>query len=61
VFSVTSPLALDLVVLLLELRANDALDRTRLQTKKTRSRRRNVMKSLPPGYPGKFFVAAAFR
>jgi hypothetical protein len=35
---------LDLVVVLvLELRANDALDKTRLETKKTRSRRRSVI------------------
>ena len=33
-FSVTFPLALDLVVVVLELRANDALERTRLETKK---------------------------
>jgi hypothetical protein len=31
------------VVGVLELRANDALDKTRLEAKKTRSRRRNVI------------------
>jgi hypothetical protein len=40
---VTFPLDLALVFGVLELRANDALERTRLQTKNTRSLRRNVI------------------
>src|SRR3954464_3031908 len=56
-FSVTCPPALDLAVVVLEVRANDPLDRTRLERMKTKSRRRSFMKSLPPEYPGKFFVA----
>ena len=55
--SVTCPLALDLAVVVLEVRANDPLDRTKLERMKTKSRRRSFMKSLPPEYPGKFFVA----
>src|SRR6202023_1174786 len=54
--SVTCPLTLALVVVLLELRANNALERMRLETTRTRSRRRNVMKSLPPEYLGKFLL-----
>jgi hypothetical protein len=55
-FSVTCPLTLDLV-LVLELRANDALERRRLERKKTRSRRRNVIGITATWIPGKFFVA----
>jgi len=57
-FSVTCPLALDLVVVVLELRANEPVNKPRMQTKKTRSRRRNVIGiTATLDTPGKFFVA----
>jgi len=60
--SVTSPLALDLVLVLeLELRANDALERRRVETKTTRSRRRNVIEITATWIPWKILYCAAFR
>ena len=43
VLSVTCPLDLALVGVVLELRANNAPDRTRVETKKTMRRSRNVI------------------
>jgi hypothetical protein len=56
-FSVTFPLALDLVVVLLDVRANDTPERTRLETKRTKSLSRNVMGITATWVPGKILVA----
>ena len=45
----------------LELRANDALERRRLETKTTRSRRRNVIEITATWIPWKILCCAAFR
>jgi hypothetical protein len=58
--SVTFPLDLDLVVAVLELRANDALERRRLQTKKTRRRRRNVIGITATWIPWKILLSLSF-
>jgi hypothetical protein len=49
-----------LVEVVLELRANDALERTRLETKRTRSRRRNVIGITATWVPWKILVAADY-
>jgi hypothetical protein len=58
VLSVTFPVDLDLVVVVLEELANDVPDRKRAETKTTKKRSRDFMEST--NLPGKILVALDF-